>query len=37
MIDACVIGYGIIGQATAEVLGITKHFDRNSGEMQYYP
>jgi UDPglucose 6-dehydrogenase len=30
MIDACVIGYGIIGQATAEVLGITKHFDRNS-------
>jgi UDPglucose 6-dehydrogenase len=25
--NACVIGYGIVGQATAEALGIEKHFD----------
>lgn len=28
-IDACVIGYGVVGQATAAVFGIDKYFDLN--------
>lgn len=27
MNNACVVGYGMVGQATAEVFGIEKHFD----------
>lgn len=29
MDNACIIGYGVVGQATAEVFGIKKYFDLN--------
>jgi UDPglucose 6-dehydrogenase len=29
MDNACVIGYGMVGKATAEVFGIKKHYDHN--------
>lgn len=29
MNNACIIGYGMVGKATAEVFGIEKHFDHN--------